>query len=98
MKTDIYTKTVLTVIAVCLFVSTFTPYDFMNKAHANEIDKISEILSAPTEVKIVGVSSSVVMGISLEEVLGVPVASFHYGNDADGVSRSAPVVFAIPSK
>ena len=98
MKTDIYTKSVLTVIAVCLFVSTFTPYDFISKAHAKEADKISEILSRPTEVRIVSVSPDVMIDVNLTKILGWKVAASLYDFDLEGEECMAPVVYSVLSK
>ena len=36
MKTDFYTKTILTVIAVCLTIIVLKDFDFIPKAYANE--------------------------------------------------------------
>ena len=97
MNTDIYTKSVLTVIAVCLFVSTFTPYDFISKAHAKEADKISEILSRPTEVKIVSIDSSVMVGVNLKRILGWRPAIKHYSYTTRGDKAMAPIIFSEPN-
>ena len=39
MKLDLYTKTVLTVIAVCLTINVLKDFDIMPKAYANELQK-----------------------------------------------------------
>ncbi len=39
MKTDFYTKTVLTIIALCLSILTLKSVDIIPKAYANENDK-----------------------------------------------------------
>tara|TARA_R110000744_G_scaffold123943_2_gene229383 strand:- start:90 stop:386 length:297 start_codon:yes stop_codon:yes gene_type:complete len=96
MKTDIYTKSVLTVIAICLFVSTFTPYDFISKAHATEVDKISEILSKPTEVRIVSIDTSVMVDVNLSRILGWYPAIQHYSYTAKGDKSMAPIIFTEP--
>ena len=98
MKTDIYTKSVLTVIAICLFVSTFTPYDFISKAHATEVDKISEILSKPTEVRIVSVAPDVMIDANLTKILGWKVAASLYDFDLQGEECMAPIVYSVSSR
>tara|TARA_R110002153_G_scaffold28549_2_gene87895 strand:- start:8 stop:328 length:321 start_codon:yes stop_codon:yes gene_type:complete len=93
MKTDTYTKIVLTVIAVCLFVSTFTPYDFIDKAHADEIDHITEILNKPTEVKIVSVDPSVIIGVNVKEINSQTPFIQEYGISQDRQTKLfVPVV------
>jgi len=53
MKTDIYTKTVLTVIAVCLVVICLNLVDAFPKVYAQAGS------GAPVKVEIVGISSSI---------------------------------------
>tara|TARA_R110001592_G_scaffold11438_2_gene56484 strand:+ start:677 stop:991 length:315 start_codon:yes stop_codon:yes gene_type:complete len=93
MKTDTYTKIVLTVIAVCLFVSTFTPYDFIDKAHADEIDHITEILNKPTEVKIVSVDPSVIIGVNVRKIIGLTPAVLIHSYTKSNKPTYAPIIF-----
>ena len=95
MKTDLYTKSILTVIAVCLFVNTFTAYDFISKAHANEIDKINEKLNEPTEVMIVGIDPKIVIGVNIKQVLGKQLGAHFYRNDPDGNQTMSPVIYTV---
>ena len=50
MKTDIYTKTVLTVIAIALTINTLQDFDLVSKVYANEISPFE-----PMQVEIVSV-------------------------------------------
>ena len=50
MKTDTYTKIVLTVIALALTINTLQDFDFITKAYANETSAF-----APMQVEIVSV-------------------------------------------
>jgi hypothetical protein len=46
MKTDFYTKTILTVIAICLTINVLKDFDFIPKAYATENNKTE--LNMPT--------------------------------------------------
>jgi len=52
MKTDTYTKIVLTIIAVCLMVISFNILDIFPKAYA-------QTSNAPVRVEVVGISGSI---------------------------------------
>lgn len=43
MKTDKYTKTILTIIAICLTINVIKDFEIIPSAYANEPEKISEI-------------------------------------------------------
>lgn len=47
MKLDLYTKTVLTVIAVCLTINVLKDFEIVPKAYANEPHKINQNFLSP---------------------------------------------------
>ena len=58
----------------------------MSKDHANEI------LSSPTEVRIVGVDPTVRMGIDVQRILGWYPAIQHYSYTPEGKKSMSPIV------
>ena len=87
MKTDLYTKTVLTIIAVCMLVITFSPLNFIRK---------TQTLNTPNEVRIVSVDSSVMLDVNLSRILGWYPAIQHYSFTTKGDKSMAPIIFTEP--
>ncbi len=63
MKTDKYTKTILTIIAICLTINVMKNFEIIPSAYANEIGKISEI---PVGYKVVPMNE--VMDVRLVDI------------------------------
>ena len=63
MKTDKYTKTILTIIAICLTINVIKDFEIIPSAYANEPEKISEI---PTGYKVVHMNE--VMDVRLVDI------------------------------
>lgn len=78
MKTDHYTKTILTVIAICLTINIVKDFDFIPSAQAAENTKLTEvpegfklvpILEAQVmDVRIVGVNTYDELNVNLKKV------------------------------
>lgn len=66
MKTDTYTKTVLTIIAICLICLVFKNQDIVPTANANSSKAASMLSSETVDVRIVGVSSYTSIPVKLE--------------------------------
>lgn len=65
MKTDKYTKTVLTIIAICLTINIVKDIDFFPAAHANEI---ASPTSVPEGYKLVPADASSVMDVRIVDI------------------------------
>ena len=63
MKTDKYTKTILTIIAICLTINVIKDFEIIPSAYANEPEKISEI---PAGYKVVPMNE--VMDVRLVDI------------------------------
>lgn len=77
MKTDKYTKTVLTVIAICLTINVVKEFDLVPAAYANEVKnpmavpegyKIVPIDNSVIDVRIVDVNTSKELNVNLKNV------------------------------
>lgn len=68
MKTDFYTKAVLTVIAVCLVVIVLRDLDIVPKANALPAVYAAPAPSNVMDVRIVDVSRSAAMSVNVESV------------------------------
>ena len=68
MKIDLYTKTVLTVIAVVLSINLLTDFDIMPKAYANNSSQKT------INVKIVDVAPYATMDIDIRQIGGSPIS------------------------
>lgn len=88
MKTDVYTKIVLTVIAVCLVVIVFRNIDFVPTAQA--VQTVPAVLpSDVVEVRLVGVDYGVEVPVKIKSVSdrSLPVKI----EDVDFMCRPLPV-------
>ena len=65
MKTDNYTKTVLTIIAICLTINVAKEFEIFPSAYANEPKKPSDI---PIGYKIVPVDETNVMDVRIVDI------------------------------
>lgn len=63
MKTDKYTKTILTIIAICLTINVMKDFEIIPSVYANELGKIPEI---PVGYKVVPMSD--VMDVRLVDI------------------------------
>lgn len=63
MKTDKYTKTILTIIAICLTINVIKDFEIFPSAYANEPEKISDI---PVGYKVVPMNE--VMDVRLVDI------------------------------
>ncbi len=63
MKTDKYTKIILTIIAICLTINIIKDFEFIPSAYANETEKISEV---PVGYKLVPMNE--VMDVRLVDI------------------------------
>ncbi|WP_310992046.1 hypothetical protein [Aequorivita marina] len=76
MKTDTYTKTVLTIIAICLSINLVKEFNILPAAYANETEKILNIpnghLIVPEnqvmDVRLVDINTSDKLNVNLKEV------------------------------
>lgn len=88
MKTDVYTKIVLTVIAVCLVVIVFRNIDFVPTAQA--VQTVPAVLpSDVVEVRLVGVDYGVEVPVKIKSISdrSLPVKI----EDVDFMCRPLPV-------
>lgn len=88
MKTDVYTKIVLTVIAVCLVVIVFRNIDFVPTAQA--VQTVPAVLpSDVVEVRLIGVDYGVEVPVKIKSVSdrSLPVKI----EDVDFMCRPLPV-------
>ena len=72
MKTDLYTKSLLTIIALCLSFQVFQDLDLVPKAYANDensntLNNNSPIL-APMDVRIVDINTYDALNVNLKEI------------------------------
>ena len=65
MKTDVYTKTVLTIIAVCLTINVVKDADFIPSAYASEANDIPEI---STEYKLVPINEFETLDVRIVDI------------------------------
>lgn len=87
MKTDLYTKIVLTVIAVCLSISTLKNIDIIPKTYAAETKKNGDILitknyglvplnsDGTIDVKITRITTNDELDVNIDEIGGGYVSS-----------------------
>jgi hypothetical protein len=71
MKTDLYTKTILTIIAVCLTINVVHQLEIIPKAYATSLTNNDPLLSAPVEtidVRIVDISTYDELNVNLKSV------------------------------
>lgn len=72
LKIDTYTKTILTIIAICLTVNMLKDYKLFPSAYANKISEKSSILdiesSSVMEVRIVDISTSKELNVNLKNI------------------------------
>lgn len=72
MKTDLYTKTLLTVIALCLSFQVFQDLDLVPKAYANDTDKAVTSSNlpvlAPMDVRIVDINTYDALNVNLKRI------------------------------
>lgn len=71
MKTDLYTKSVLTVIAICLSFQVFQDLELFPKAYANEpvTNSLNDLPAlAPMDVRIVDISTYDALNVNLKEI------------------------------
>jgi len=65
MKTDLYTKTVLTIIAVCLTLNLVKDSDFISSAYASEANKLPE---TSTEYKLVPINEFETLDVRIVDI------------------------------
>lgn len=65
MKTDLYTKTVLTIIAVCLTINVLKDADFITSAYASEVKPITE---TSTEYKLVPINEFETLDVRIVDI------------------------------
>lgn len=65
MKTDLYTKTILTVIAVCLTINVVKDADFIPLAHASEANILPE---TTTEYKLVPINEFETLDVRIVDI------------------------------
>ncbi len=88
MKTDVYTKIVLTVIAVCLVVIVFKNFSFVPEARAVPAAPAMPQQKEVVEVRLVGVGYSVEVPVKVQNSSrGLPVEI----KDVDFMCRPLPV-------
>lgn len=71
MKTDLYTKVVLTVIAVCLVIIVFKNMNFISVANANPVSSPAQ--SEVMDVRIVGVDYFTKIPVEIKSSGTIPV-------------------------
>ncbi|MFC7358548.1 hypothetical protein ACFQO1_12675 [Jejudonia soesokkakensis] len=65
MKTDTYTKVILTIIAVCLTLNVLKDFEILPKAYATEFENNLEI---PIDYKLVPVNASTTMDVRIVDI------------------------------
>ena len=76
MKSDFYTKTILTVIAICLTINVLKDFDLFPKAYAKEIVNKPNVLNAKNYGLIpVNADGSIDVNIKSTEKMDVNIAS-----------------------
>ena len=76
MKTDTYTKTILTVIAICLTINVAKDLDIIPSAYANNSEKISKIpdghvivpVNQVMDVRLVNINTSDKLNVNLKGI------------------------------
>lgn len=72
MKTDLYTKSLLTVIALCLSFQVFQDLDLVPKAYANNanetVNSATYPVLAPMDVRIVDINTYDALNVNLKEI------------------------------
>lgn len=85
MKTDLYTKAVLTVIAICLVIIVFKNMNFVSVANANPVD--FPMQKEVMDVRIVGVDYFTKIPVEIKSSETLPVKIEEVGS----VYRALPV-------
>lgn len=65
MKTDVYTKTILTIIAICLTINVVKDSDFITSAYASEASPITEIT---TEYKLIPINEFETLDVRIVDI------------------------------
>lgn len=70
MKTDLYTKTILTIIAVCLSINVFQQLEIIPSAHAaiNPTEERFPVLNNVMDVRIVDVNTSDELSVNVKSI------------------------------
>lgn len=85
MKTDFYTKVVLTVIAVCLIIIVFKNMNFVSVANANPVSL--PVQKEVMDVRIVGIDYYIKIPVEIKSSETIPVKIEEVGS----VYRALPV-------
>lgn len=99
MKTDLYTKIVLTVIAVALVANFFKSNDVVSSAYASSAGNVREI-SAPQreviDVNIVSVSKPV--DVNLTQYTGYNLVKYYESYGKEGKFTKSGELYYIPTR